>query len=100
MVILYQRRARDNISRKILYACVRVCVYVCVYAGPLISGVNHTSPRASLPLPLSANALILGDWKLLTGKVGESGWTGWIYPNATTAAGAKDVRPAGLVLHL
>ena len=42
-----------------------------------------------LPLPLSANALILGDWKLLTGKVGESGWTGYIYPNASTAAGAR-----------
>eukprot|EP01043_Picozoa_sp_COSAG02_P052174 COSAG02_NODE_5583_length_4212_cov_2.972296_3_plen_149_part_00 len=42
-----------------------------------------------MPLPLSANALILGDWKLLTGEVGESGWTGYIYPNASTAAGAR-----------
>ncbi len=56
---------------------------------PLISGANATSPWASRPLPISTNALILGDWKLLTGVVGESGWTGWIYPNASTAAGAR-----------
>ena len=42
---------------------------------PLISGANSTSPR--VVLPLSAQAIIVGDWKLLLGKVGESGWTGW-----------------------
>ena len=59
------------------------------HLGPLISGTSATSPRASMPLPLSANALVLGAWKLLTGEVGESGWTGYVYPNASTAAGAR-----------
>jgi len=54
---------------------------------PLISGANATSPRAVLPL--DADSIIVGDWKLLLGSVGESGWTGYVYPNASTAAGAR-----------
>ena len=34
-------------------------------------------------LPLSAQAIIVGDWKLLLGKVGESGWTGWTCKRST-----------------
>ena len=48
---------------------------------PLISGANSTSPR--VVLPLSAQAIIVGDWKLLLGKVGESGWTGWTCKRST-----------------
>jgi hypothetical protein len=36
-----------------------------------------------------------GDWKLLLGSVNEAGWTGWIYPNASTAAGARIDPPHG-----
>ena len=54
---------------------------------PLISGANATSPRAVLPL--DDNSIIVGDWKLLLGAVSESGWTGYVYPNASTAGGAK-----------
>ena len=54
---------------------------------PLISGANATSPR--MLLPLDASSIIVGDWKLLLGSVGESGWTGYVYPNASTAAGAR-----------
>ena len=42
------------------------------------------SPRTVLPL--DGNSIIVGDWKLLLGSVGESGWTGYVYPNASTAA--------------
>ena len=54
---------------------------------PLISGANATSPRTVLPL--DGDSIIVGDWKLLLGSVGESGWTGYVYPNASTAAGAR-----------
>jgi hypothetical protein len=54
---------------------------------PLVSGANSSSPRAVLPL--DAKSIIVGDWKLLIGSVSESGWTGYVYPNASTAAGAR-----------
>eukprot|EP01051_Picozoa_sp_SAG22_P002535 SAG22_NODE_114_length_19318_cov_13.809980_9_plen_209_part_00 len=54
---------------------------------PLISGQNTTSPRTILPL--DAHSIIIGDYKLLQGAVNEAGWTGYTYPNASTAAGAR-----------
>ncbi len=48
---------------------------------PLISGENETSPRVDIPL--SYNALISGDYKILTGPVNNDGWTGPLYPNSS-----------------
>ena len=53
---------------------------------PLISGQNSTSPRVDIPVTLST--LISGDYKILTGKVKEAGWTGPHYPNSTHSVDA------------
>ena len=52
---------------------------------PLISGQTTTSPRTEIPA--SINTLISGDYKILTGDVGQSGWTGPQYPNLTNPNG-------------
>ena len=52
---------------------------------PLISGQNSTSPRVDIPI--SNTTLISGDYKILTGKVTISGWTGPIFPNNTDPQG-------------
>ena len=52
---------------------------------PLLSGQNSTSPREDIHL--SVNALISGDYKILTGMIGQAGWTGPQYPNKTKPAG-------------
>ena len=49
---------------------------------PLISGENSTSPRTDIPV--SHNTLISGDYKIITGNIKYSVWTGPQYPNATT----------------
>ena len=48
---------------------------------PLISGQNSTSPRTDIPV--SNNTLISGDYKIITGNVNMSIWTGPHSPNAT-----------------
>ncbi len=52
---------------------------------PLISGQNSTSPRTDIHA--SINALISGDYKLLTGRMEQAGWTGPQYPNQTNPTG-------------
>ena len=52
---------------------------------PLISGKNSTSPRVDIPA--SINALISGDYKILTGEMMQAGWTGPQYPNSTHPKG-------------
>jgi arylsulfatase B len=59
---------------------------------PLISGANMTSPR--IEIPIEANALISGSWKLLTGHVGEAAWGGPNYPNASSPASPVDPGPS------
>ena len=49
---------------------------------PLISGENSTSPR--MDIPASHDTLISGDYKILTGNIQYSVWTGPQYPNTTT----------------
>ena len=49
---------------------------------PLISGQNTTSPRTDIPV--SHDTLISGDYKLLTGNIEYSVWTGPQYPNTST----------------
>ena len=49
---------------------------------PLISGQNSTSPRTDIPA--SNFTLISGDYKIITGNVNMSVWTGPHSPNATT----------------
>jgi len=57
---------------------------------PLLSGQNKTSPRTEIPLgdTLASDTiiggLIQGPWKLLLGPIAQNGWTGPIYPNAST----------------
>jgi arylsulfatase I/J len=51
---------------------------------PLISGANTTSPRAEVPL--SPSAIISGDWKLLLGAQPVAGWSGPLFPNASSPA--------------
>jgi hypothetical protein len=53
------------------------------FGAPLRSGQTSTSPRQTVLV--SANALVAGDWKVLTGKVIEANWGGPQYPNASTA---------------
>ena len=48
---------------------------------PLISGKKTESPRKDVPI--SYNTLISGDYKILTGDVEYSGWTGPMFPNTT-----------------
>ena len=49
---------------------------------PLISGQNSTSPRTDIPA--SNLTLISGDYKIITGNVSWSAWTGPHSPNATS----------------
>ena len=49
---------------------------------PLISGENSTSPRTDIPA--SNVTLISGDYKIITGNISHSGWTGPHSPNTTT----------------
>jgi hypothetical protein len=54
---------------------------------PLLSGVKSSSPRQEIPL--SKYALIQGDFKLIydpNHNIDQSGWTGPIYPNASSAS--------------
>ena len=51
---------------------------------PLISGQNTTSPRTDLPT--SFDTLISGDYKIITGNVQHSAWTGPQFPNTTTTS--------------
>ena len=51
---------------------------------PLISGQNTTSPRTDIPVSL--DTLISGDYKIITGDIGNSAWTGPQFPNATTTS--------------
>ena len=54
---------------------------------PLISGQNATSPRTDIPV--SYNTLISGDFKIVTGAIGRSGWTGPSFPNGSTPIGCN-----------
>ena len=49
---------------------------------PLISGQNSTSPRTDIPA--SNLTLISGDYKIITGNVSWSAWTGPHSPNTTS----------------
>ena len=49
---------------------------------PLISGQNSTSPRTDIPA--SNFTLISGHYKIITGNVNMSTWTGPHFPNTTT----------------
>jgi arylsulfatase B len=49
---------------------------------PWLSGANATSPHAELPL--SPSAIIEGRWKLLLGQQAVAGWTGPLFPNASS----------------
>ena len=57
---------------------------------PLISGQNSTSPRVDIPI--SMTTLISGNYKILTGNVGQAGWTGPVYPNNTKTDGGINAR--------
>lgn len=52
---------------------------------PLISGQTTTSPRTDVPV--SNVTLISGDYKIITGDIGQAGWTGPHYPNGTNPKG-------------
>ena len=52
---------------------------------PLISGQNSTPIRVDIPI--SYNTLISGEYKILTGKQLQAGWTGPEYPNNTNPHG-------------
>ena len=47
---------------------------------PLISGQSSTSPRTDIPI--SNNALISGDYKILTGTIPQAGWTEENHPTS------------------
>ena len=49
---------------------------------PMISGQNETSPRNEIPI--SANALIQGQYKYLNGNVGYASWEGMEFPNSSS----------------
>ena len=54
---------------------------------PLLSGIEQLSPRQEIPL--SKNALIQGDFKLIWDPdhdIDQAGWTGPVYPNATSTS--------------
>ena len=55
---------------------------------PLISGQNSTSPRVDIPISMST--LISGEYKVLTSRNGDAGWTGPVYPNNTNPNGGID----------
>ena len=48
----------------------------------LIPGQNTTSPRTDIPV--SHDTLISGDYKIITGSLTHSVWTGPQFPNTTT----------------
>ena len=50
---------------------------------PLISGQTSTSPRTDVPISL--NALISGDYKILTGTVSDAQWLELDHPNTNSA---------------
>ena len=54
---------------------------------PLLSGQNTSSSTRRLDIPLSHNALISGEYKILTGLVLQAGWTGPNFPNNTNPHG-------------
>ena len=56
---------------------------------PLVSGANATSPRTGFPL--SATAYVTARWKLILGQPDHAGWTGPLWPNASSPE--KDVVP-------
>ena len=61
---------------------------------PLISGENTTSPRTEIHA--SIHALISGDYKILTGRMLQAGWTGPHYPNQTNpSSGIKEAVDCG-----
>ena len=49
---------------------------------PLLSGENSTSPRTEVPL--GPSALVAGRYKLLLGKQQGAGWSGPLFPNASS----------------
>ena len=51
--------------------------------APHFRGDNHLSSNRDL----STNALISGDYKILTGRIERAGWTGPQYPNQTKPSG-------------
>eukprot|EP00666_Eupelagonemidae_sp_cell4sb_P005183 gene5183-3568_t len=63
---------------------------------PLISGRNATPPRGELAIGDAVGAgkgktlrivhIVRGRHKLLLGPVGQAGWSGPVYPNASSAA--------------
>ena len=55
---------------------------------PLLSGKNMTSPRTEIFF--SSQALIVGNWKLLTGSIKSAAWAGPTYPNATSDGNTLD----------
>ena len=56
---------------------------------PLISGENSTSPRTDIPA--SNFTLISGNYKIITGNLNFSVWTGLHSPNSTTNKGSLQV---------
>jgi len=60
---------------------------------PLLSGQNTTSPRVDIPI--SNMTLISGDYKILTGMVGQDGYTGPMYPNTSHPEGIKTIAKCG-----
>ena len=68
---------------------------------PLISGQNSTSPRVEIAAVVDASirkglrnssALIVGDWKLLTGVQLLSYWQGPAFPNASKYGVITDLK--------
>jgi len=59
---------------------------------PYLSGATDTSPRTEVALgdhnvvdgSTIVTGLILGEYKLLLGPIGQNGWTGPVYPNIST----------------
>jgi hypothetical protein len=51
---------------------------------PVLLGTNRTSPRSEIFF--GKEALIQGDWKLLSAKASSASWPGPTYPNRSTAA--------------
>lgn len=60
---------------------------------PMLSGETSTSPRVDIPI--SYSTLISGDYKILTGRVSQAGWTGPQYPNVTSPEGINNAEQCG-----
>ena len=56
---------------------------------PLLSGTNTTSPRVEIPI--SAGALVAWPYKLVRGLNWWSGYTGPVYPNASSPGLSPDI---------